>query len=127
MDDGWPPYDEYWQRVSTLRNDGLDVRLQYHNDEGFISLTVEILEGVRLRSITPWRLHITICYSNEVEPSLLEQIAGKWHNSETHLNVSRCGSGGTAILGKCSLSECPLIELAHRSGWYKDRELHISF
>lgn len=125
--DEWPSDAEYHQRVAMLCSSGLDVKLSYHNDEGFISLTVEIKSGVRLRDVTPWRLHITLCWDTEVEASLLQQIAAKWHNQETHLKVAWCGSGGTAFIDDCLLSACPLIRSAHSLGWYRDRQLHISF
>ena len=125
--DGWPAEAEYWQREAAIRRDGLDVQLFYHVDDGFVSLTVEILRGTRLRDVTPHRLHITLCWDTEVDSSLLQQIAATWHGRQTHLNVTWCGSGGTAFIEDCPLSSCPLIAQAHSLGWYRERELHISF
>ena len=125
--DGWPTEEEYWRREGAIRREGLNVRLFYDVEDGFVSLTVDILRGTRLRDVTPHRLHFTICWENEVETSLLQQIEAKWHGKETHLHVSWCGSGGTAFIDKCPLSDCPLIAAAHNLGWYKDKQLHISF
>jgi hypothetical protein len=125
--DGWPTEAEYRQREASLKRDGLDVQLFYNVEDGFVSLTVHILRGTRLREVSPHRLHVTICWDNEVDSTLLQEIAAAWHGRRTHLNVGWCGSGGTAFIENCLLSECPLVARAHSLGWYRDRDLHISF
>ncbi len=57
--DAWPASDEYWQRHDKLLLDGLEAELAYNDDGGFVSLTVNILKGMKLRDHTPHRLHVT--------------------------------------------------------------------
>ena len=51
--DGWPAYKEYWRREAALKDMGLDVKLLFDNDEGFISFTVQILCGFEFRDVPP--------------------------------------------------------------------------
>ena len=56
--DGWPLHDEYMQRKADLLRDGLHVKLEFDNDNGFLSFTVLILRGPMLRDEPPHRLHL---------------------------------------------------------------------
>ncbi len=114
-------------RHDELRRDGLEVRLGYSNHGGFVSFTVEILRGIRLRDHTPHQLHISICYTGDVDDALLEDMGREWHGKTTHLDIVRCGSGGTAFLGDCPFSLCPKVQRVYKAGWFGKRGLHISF
>ena len=126
--DGWPSHDEYMQRKADLLRDGLHVKLEFDNDNGFMSFTVLILRGPMLRDEPPHRLHVSLCYDNEVDAALLRQICEKWHNVVTHLNIGWVGRGGTAYIEDCPFSACPLVSQAHSEGYYSGYGgLHISF
>ena len=127
--DGWPLHDEYLQRKADLLRTGLNVKLELDvQDDGFVSFTVKILTGTRLRDDTPHRLHISLCKRWEVSDALLSEIAEAWHNVETHLNIGWVGSGGTAYIEHCPFNNCPLVALAHQQGSYSHNcGLHISF
>ena len=126
---GWPSQAEYLGRKTTILKDGLHVQLALDvQDDGFVSFTVYILKGTRLRDETPHRLHVSLCKRWEVDDALLNEMARKWHGVETHLNIGWVGSGGTAYIEHCPFAECPLVARVHQGGTYRENcGLHISF
>jgi len=129
--DGWPAYEEYWRREAALKDMGLDVKLLFDNDEGFISFTVQILCGFEFRDVPPpdRRLHITIGKEWLIDDALLlQRISEEWSGRELHLPVYDVGSGGTAYIGDCELTRCPLLLAAYSRGGFQDYGgFHVSF
>jgi hypothetical protein len=122
----WPK--DYLLRKETLERDGLLVCLEFNVEhDGFVNFHVQILQGQRLRDHTLWPLHVSFGWVEEIGVDLLKAIHLKWHNRVVRLPVDWCGSGGTAFFGPCEFTECPLIREAKQLGWYRDRDMHISF
>ena len=117
---------DYWKRVRELRDRGVVARTKLTVEQSFVSLHIKVLRGTVLRD-TPWQRHVTLGYDNEISPQLLRRIRKRWGGRITRLRFSWVGSGGAAFLDGCPLSRCSLVKKAHRLGWYKDRELHLSF
>ncbi len=126
--EGWPSPDEYLRRKADLIEHGLHVKLELDNDNGFISFTVKIMQGTMLRDDPPHRLHVTLCYENEIDERLLRQLYNTWHGVQTHLNITWVGKGGAAFIENCPFGNCPLVTQAHSQGSYRNYAgLHISF
>ena len=120
----WPL--DYWDRAAALLRHGLVARLKVAVEQDFVSLHVQVFTGTTLRH-TPWQRHVTLGFVQEISPELLKRVRQKWHRRIVRLRFSRVGGGGSGILGGCPLSRCRLVKLAHKQGYYRDRELHISF
>ena len=124
MSEEWPV--DYHRRKATLLSNGLLCRLKFSVDDDFISLHVEVLGGEVLRE-TPWQRHVTLGFTGEIAPSLQRKVRKRWHNKVTKLRFDWVGSGGAGFINNCRLSRCRLVRAAKKLGYYRDRQLHISF
>ena len=120
----WP--DDYELRKASLILHGLCARVRLSEEDGFVSLRVKVLKGQLLRE-TPWKLHVTLGFTSEIAPAALRRLRRKWCGRVTKLRFDWVGSGGTGFLHNCAASRCRLVRRAHEQGYYRDRELHISF
>ena len=120
------------RKVSQLRAFGVRAKLHFRvNDWQFVSLEVDIHPEDRwilLRQTNAWPLHITLFYTWQVSPQLMNAIRKKWDRVYLRLVFGWTGTGGTGYLHhSSSLCQCSLIKRAHRQMHYEGCGLHISF
>ena len=117
-----------YERIETLKRRGLRGRLSVECEDGLWAIFVRPSRKALMPRVgRPWRLHVSICFDEDrLSVDDLRALRRRWHGRYVTLRLERFGSGGSGVLGG-ALSRCSILRRLHDRGYYKNRDLHISF
>lgn len=130
--------EEAHRRKWQIRSHGQPVRLSVETmsgDDGLVAITLTPLEGFVhlvqdpercIREYGPY--HVSVCQRSLVSDDAMDQLWQRWNDVETVLPIDWVSGEGCMELGKCPLTDDPLIRDLHYhpEAWYYDRPFHIS-